>query len=73
LACVLLLFLPRGKTRGRAMFLLLFTAVFLLGCGGTAATDPGTSKGTYTVVVTATASNGSAQDQASVNVPVTVQ
>jgi hypothetical protein len=45
----------------------------LAGCGSQAKTDPGTPKGTYTIVVTATAGSGSSQDQASVNVPVTIQ
>jgi FtsP/CotA-like multicopper oxidase with cupredoxin domain len=41
-------------------------------------TDPGTPKGTYTVVVTATGSSGSSQgqtgqQQTSVNVPITIQ
>jgi sorbitol-specific phosphotransferase system component IIBC len=49
---------------------ILFTVI---GCGGTAKIDPGTAKGTYTVVVTATGSSGSSQDQVSVNVPVTIQ
>ena len=45
----------------------------VIGCGGTAQTNPGTAKGTYTVVVTATAGSGSSQDQTSVNVPITIQ
>ncbi len=57
------------------MFVLTFMAIFftVIGCGGTAQTDPGTPKGTYTVVVTATAGSGSSQDQTSVNVPITIQ
>ena len=57
------------------MFFLSFMALLftVTGCGGTAQTDPGTLKGTYTVVVTATASSGSSQDQTSVNVPITIQ
>jgi hypothetical protein len=38
-----------------------------------AQTDPGTAKGTYTVVVTGTAGSGSSQYQTSVNVPITIQ
>jgi hypothetical protein len=45
----------------------------VIGCGGTAQTNPGTAKGTYTVVVTATAASGSSQDQTSVNVPIVIQ
>ena len=41
--------------------------------GGTAKTDPGTPKGTYTVVVTGTAGSGSSLSQTSVNVPITIQ
>ncbi len=52
----------------------LLAIVFtVIGCGGTAKTDPGTAKGTYTVVVTATAGSGSSQYQTSVNVPITIQ
>jgi hypothetical protein len=57
------------------MFLLtLLAALFtVIGCGGTGQTDPGTPKGTYTIVVTATAGSGSSLDQTSVNVPITIQ
>ena len=57
------------------MLVLSFMAILftVIGCGGTAQTDPGTPKGTYTVVVTATAGSGSSQDQTSVNVPITIQ
>jgi FtsP/CotA-like multicopper oxidase with cupredoxin domain len=74
-ACVFLLALPRRRWRGTAMFVLTFLAVLFtaIGCGGTAQTDPGTPKGAYTVVVTATAGSGSSQDQTSVNVPITIQ
>jgi FtsP/CotA-like multicopper oxidase with cupredoxin domain len=74
-ACVFLLVLPRRGRRGGAFFVLTFMAILftVIGCGGTAQTDPGTPKGTYTVVVTATASSGSSQDQTSVNVPITIQ
>jgi FtsP/CotA-like multicopper oxidase with cupredoxin domain len=74
-ACVFLLALPRRRWRGKAMFVLTFMAMLftVIGCGGTAQTDPGTPKGTYTIVVTATASSGSSQDQISVNVPITIQ
>jgi FtsP/CotA-like multicopper oxidase with cupredoxin domain len=74
-AFVFLLALPRRRWRGKAMFVLTFMAMLftVIGCGGTAQTDPGTPKGTYTVVVTATASSGSSQAQTSVNVPITIQ
>jgi len=49
---------------------IFFTAI---GCGGSTQTNPGTTKGTYTVVVTGTAGSGSSQYQTSVNVPVTIQ
>jgi hypothetical protein len=52
----------------------LMAIVFaVMGCGGTAQTNPGTAKGTYTVVVTATAGSASSPDQTSVNVPITIQ
>ena len=75
LACLLLIGLPRRRWRGTAVFLsALMALVFtVMGCGGTAPTNPGTAKGTYTVVVTATAGSGSSQDQTSVNVPVVIQ
>jgi FtsP/CotA-like multicopper oxidase with cupredoxin domain len=62
-ACVFLLALPRRRWRGKAMFVLSFMAILftVIGCGSRAQTDPGTPKGAYTVVVTAT---GSTQDQA---------
>ena len=74
-ACVFLLALPRRKWRGKAMFVLSFMAILFtaIGCGGTGQTDPGTPKGSYTVVVTATAGSGSSQDQTSVNVAITIQ
>jgi FtsP/CotA-like multicopper oxidase with cupredoxin domain len=76
LAGVFLFFLPRRKVRMKALFLLIFAAMLVVGCsggGGTAATNPGTPKGTYTVVVTATSTSGSSQTQSSVNVPITIQ
>jgi uncharacterized lipoprotein NlpE involved in copper resistance len=48
----------------------LFT---VMGCGNASKTDPGTTKGTYTVVVTGTAGSGSSQYQANANVPITIQ
>jgi hypothetical protein len=64
-----------GRRRGTAVFLfaLMAIAFTVIGCGGTAQTNPGTAKGTYTVVVTATGGSGSSQDQTSVNIPITVQ
>jgi hypothetical protein len=53
-----------------SLMAIIFTVI---GCGGTAKTDPGTPKGTYTFVVTATAGSGSSQSQATVNVPVTIE
>jgi len=75
LACVLLLAVPRRRWRGRWMLLLACGAILCtaIGCGSAAKTDPGTAAGTYTVVVTGTATSGSAQVQASVNVPITIQ
>ena len=49
---------------------ILFTVI---GCSSTAKVDPGTPKGTYTVVVTGTAGSGSSLSQTSVNVPITIQ
>jgi FtsP/CotA-like multicopper oxidase with cupredoxin domain len=74
-ACVFLLALPRRRWRGKAMLFLAFMAILftVIGCGSTAQTDPGTPKGTYTVLVTATASSGSSQDQTSMSVPITIQ
>jgi FtsP/CotA-like multicopper oxidase with cupredoxin domain len=75
LACVALLFFPRRKARNIALsFLGLLSIIFVIAaCGGSARTDPGTTKGTYTVVVTGTAGSGSTAYQSSVNVPVTIQ
>jgi hypothetical protein len=75
LACVALLFFPRRKARNIAVgFLGLLSIVLVIAaCGGSARTDPGTAKGTYTVVVTGTAGSGSTAYQSSVNVPITVQ
>jgi FtsP/CotA-like multicopper oxidase with cupredoxin domain len=71
-ACIFLLALPRRRWRGRAMLVLAFmAAVFTtVGCGSATKIDPGTTKGTYTVVVTA---SGTDQYQSSVNVPITIQ
>jgi FtsP/CotA-like multicopper oxidase with cupredoxin domain len=72
---VFLLALPRRRGRSRAVFFLTLVAIIVtvIGCSSTAKTDQGTPKGTYTVVVTGTASSGPAQSQTSVNVPVTIQ
>ena len=60
--------------QGDDCFLILMAILFtVVGCGGAAKTDPGTPKGTYTVVVTGTAGSGSSQSQTSVNVPITIQ
>jgi hypothetical protein len=75
LAGVFLFALPRRRWRGKAMIALTFLAILftVIGCGGGAKTDPGTPKGTYTVVVTGTAGSGSSLSQTSVNVPITIQ
>jgi FtsP/CotA-like multicopper oxidase with cupredoxin domain len=76
LACVFLLVLPRRRGPGKAMLTLAFLAATftLMGCGsGTAKTDPGTAKGTYTVVVTGTTGSDSAQYQCTVNIPIAIQ
>jgi len=75
LACVVLLMLPRRKGHYLTLGLLAIFAIefTLIGCGGAAMTDPGTSKGTYMIVVTGVAGSGSSLNQASVNVPVTMQ
>ena len=44
-----------------------------IGCSGSAGTDPGTAKGTYTVVVTGTSGTGTSAIQTTVNVPITIQ
>jgi FtsP/CotA-like multicopper oxidase with cupredoxin domain len=74
-ACVLLLLVPRTRWRNTAISLLaIFTIVFtLVSCNGAAKTDPGTPKGSYTVVVTGTAGTGSSQYETTVNVPITIQ
>jgi Bacterial Ig-like domain (group 3)/Multicopper oxidase len=75
LACLFLLVLPRR--RGRNAILALFAAMALvftaIGCGGTAKLDPGTAKGTYTVIMTGVAGTGSSQTQTSTNVPITIE
>jgi hypothetical protein len=75
LACLFLVGLPQRRWRGKAMFGLTFMSILftVIGCGGTAKIDPGTAKGTYTVLVTATANSGSSQEQTTVNVPITIQ
>jgi FtsP/CotA-like multicopper oxidase with cupredoxin domain len=75
LACVFLLALPRRRWRGSAMLVLTLMAILFtaIGCGSSGKTDPGTAKGTYTVVVTGSAGSGSSLSQTSVNVPITIQ
>jgi FtsP/CotA-like multicopper oxidase with cupredoxin domain len=75
LAGLFLLVLPRRRGRSAAMFFLIFLAGLftIIGCNGTSQTDSGTAKGTYNVVVTATAGSGSSQFQTSVQVPITIQ
>jgi FtsP/CotA-like multicopper oxidase with cupredoxin domain len=73
LACVFLLAFPRR--RGNAIVVLAFMAIAVatIGCGGAAKIDPGTPRGTYTVVVTGTVGAESGQSQTSVDVPITIQ
>ena len=52
---------------------ILAIAITIVGCGGSAKTDPGTAKGNYRVVVTGKAGGGSSQYRTSVNVPITIQ
>lgn len=75
LACIFLFVLPKRRGRGKVMLLLTFLAAGLIftGCNNAAKTDPGTAKGTYTVVVTGMASSGASQYQSSINVPITIQ
>jgi FtsP/CotA-like multicopper oxidase with cupredoxin domain len=75
LACIVLLVIPRRKGRNTMLGLVALAAIVFtaIGCGGSARIDPGTAKGTYTIVVTGIADSGSGQYQASVNVPITVQ
>jgi hypothetical protein len=75
LACIVLVCLPKRRGRNAALSLLAILAIVFtaVGCGGSAKIDPGTAKGTYTVVVTGTAGSGSSQYQTSVNVPVTIE
>ena len=75
LACVVLVILPRRKWRTTSISVLVVLAIAftVVGCGGTAKTDPGTAQGTYMVVVTATAGSGASQYQSSVSVPITIQ
>jgi FtsP/CotA-like multicopper oxidase with cupredoxin domain len=74
LACLVLLFLPPRKLRGRALLALALIAIIsaALGCGGATKLDPGTAKGSYIVVVTGMSGSGSTQYQTSVNVPITI-
>ena len=75
LACVFLLILPKRRWRNAALLILLAVAIVstVVGCGSPAKTDPGTAKGTYTVVVSGASGSGSSQYQTSVNVPITIQ
>ena len=74
-ACVFLLASPRRRWRGNAMGALSFLAILftVIGCSSNAKVDPGTPRGTYTVVVTGTAGSGPSLSQISVNVPITIQ
>jgi FtsP/CotA-like multicopper oxidase with cupredoxin domain len=72
LLCILLL--PVRRWRHPALAVLVVAIVFTIaGCsGGSAKTDPGTAKGTYTIVVTGTAGSGASAYATSVSVPITV-
>jgi FtsP/CotA-like multicopper oxidase with cupredoxin domain len=78
-ACLFLLALPRRRTRVQTTLTFLMTAALsaalfmAIGCSGSAGTDPGTAKGTYTVVVTGTSGTGASAIQTTVNVPITIQ
>jgi FtsP/CotA-like multicopper oxidase with cupredoxin domain len=75
LASLLLLTFPRRRWRIQAVLMLALMAALcmVIGCSVAAKTDPGTTKGTYTVVVMGTSGSGSSQVQTSVNVPITIQ
>jgi hypothetical protein len=75
LACIVLLILPKRRWRNTALsvFAMLAIAFTVIGCGGSTKTDPGTSAGTYTIVVSGTAGTGPSQYQTSVNVPITIR
>jgi FtsP/CotA-like multicopper oxidase with cupredoxin domain len=75
LACVALLLLPRRRWANALVGVLAAVAAAFTaaGCGGAAKIDPGTAKGTYLVLVTATAGSGSSKYQTSVSVPLTIQ
>ncbi|WP_158945012.1 multicopper oxidase domain-containing protein [Granulicella sp. S190] len=79
LACLLFFALPRRRNRSQAilafvMTAALSTALFMaLGCSRSTKTDPGTAKGTYSILVTGTAGTGTSQSQTTVNVPITLQ
>jgi FtsP/CotA-like multicopper oxidase with cupredoxin domain len=78
-ACLFLLAFPRRRTRAQAMLAFITTAALTaalfmaIGCSGSSGTDPGTAKGTYTVVVTGTSGTGASAIQTTVNVPITIQ
>jgi FtsP/CotA-like multicopper oxidase with cupredoxin domain len=76
LAGLLLFFLPARKRYRNMLLALLSVSILYLsvGCSGTAAaTNSGTPKGSYIVVVTGSSGAGSSQIQNTVNVPITIQ
>ncbi len=75
LACALLLFLPKRRWKSAMIVALGFVALVFtaIGCGSSSKTDPGTPKGTYSIVVTGAAGSGASPYQTSVSVPVTIQ
>jgi hypothetical protein len=75
LACTLLLFVPRRRRRIQSLLVLAVAAALFMvtGCSSGVKTDPGTAKGTYAVVVTASSGTGTSQYQTTVNVPFTIQ
>jgi hypothetical protein len=73
-AGVFLLAFPRRRRKGIALAVLAFSvaAFTALGCGGSTKINPGTTAGTYQVVVTGVGGSGSSQYQTTVSVPITV-
>jgi hypothetical protein len=72
---VVLLILPRRRWRNPALAALFLLTIFTVaGCNNSSGkTDPGTAKGTYTIVVTGTAGSGTSAYQTNVSVPITIE
>ena len=75
LAGVFLILFPRRRRQIQSMLVVALAATLFLaiGCNSGVKTDPGTTPGTYSVVVTGTSGSGTSQYQTSVNVPITIQ